>query len=89
MEKAFIEVQNDVSAGACYDTFVYNKSAKKYGFLYISTTSDDFVGLMAFDSPKDWADLMGCQKNEVTYLTRLAVGETCKAEDGIKYIRLW
>lgn len=89
MKEAFLEVQNDASDKACYNTFVFNQYAKKYGFLCIATTYDNnFFCHMAFDSPKDWAELIGCDEREATYLTWLRVGEVMEAE-GCRYIRLW
>lgn len=89
MKEAFLEVQNDASDKACYNTFDFNPDAKKYGFLCIGTSYGNFLCHMAFDSPEDWADLVGCDSREATYLTWLNVGETWEAEGSRKYIRLW
>lgn len=89
MKEAFLEVQNDASDKACYNTFDFNPDAKKYGFLCIGTSYGNFLCHMAFDSPEDWADLVGCDSREATYLTWLKVGETWEAEGGRTYIRLW
>ena len=88
MKEAFLEVQNDASDGACYNTFDFNPDAKKYGFLCINTTYGNCFCHMAFDSPEAWADLTGCDEREATYLTELRVGAAMESEGG-RYIRLW
>lgn len=87
MEKTFIEVQNDATEKACYNTFAFTPFGKKYGFLYISL-DNYFVGQMAFDSAEDWAELVGCEPQEFSFLEGLDVGEMADHED-IRYTRIW
>lgn len=87
MKEEFLEVQNDASKKACYNTFSYDPHNKGYGFI-CAGIYDYFVSLMAFDSAEDWADLVGCEPQEFRFLEELNIGETTDRGD-VRFLRLW
>lgn len=87
MKEAFLEVQNDASDKACYNTFSYDPHSKVFGFMCVGIY-DYFVSFMAFDSAEDWADLMGCEPQEFRFLEELNIGETTDCGD-VTYTRIW
>jgi hypothetical protein len=85
----FSEVQNAVEKGGEYHTYSFQDGQKKFkkGFIYINS-SDDFFGIQALNSSKEYEDFVGVEEGLYSELDNLKVGETTEI-DNSTIIRIW
>jgi hypothetical protein len=87
--RLFSEVQNEVGKGGEYHTFDIQDGQKKFkkGFIYVNS-SDDFFGIQALNSAKEYEEFVGVEEGSYSELDNLKIGETTEI-DNSKIIRIW
>lgn len=87
--RLFSEIQNEVGKGGEYHTYNFQDGQKKFkkGFIYINS-SDDFFGIQALNTSKEYEDFTGVEEGLYSELDNLKVGETTEI-DNSKIIRIW
>ena len=85
----FSEVQNAAEKGGEYHTYSFQDGQKKFkkGFIYVNT-SDDFFGIQALNSSKEYEEFVGVEDGLYSELDNLKVGETTEI-DNSTIIRIW
>ena len=85
----FSEIQNATGKGGEYHTFNTEDGQKKFkkGFIYINS-SDDFFGVQALNSSKEYEEFVGVDEGIYFELDDLKVGETTEI-DNSTIIRIW
>ncbi len=85
----FSEMQNEKSKNGEYHTYDYQDGVKKYkkGFFYLNE-DDEFMGFIAFNNIKEYADENGLNPKYYTPLESINIGDI-KVIENMKYIRIW
>lgn len=87
--RLFSEVQNEVGKDGEYHTYSFQDGQKKFkkGFIYVNA-SDDFFGIQALNSAKEYENFVGVEEGSYSELDNLKIGETTEI-DNSKIIRIW
>jgi hypothetical protein len=87
--RLFSEVQNEVGKDGEYHTYSFQDGQKKFkkGFIYVNA-SDDFFGIQALNSAKEYEEFVGVEEGSYSELDNLKIGETTEI-DNSKIIRIW
>ena len=87
--RLFSEVQNEVGKGGEYHTFDIQDGQKKFkkGFIYVNS-SDDFFGIQALNTAKEYEEFVGVEEGLYSELDNLKIGETTEI-DNSTIIRIW
>lgn len=85
----FSEVQNETGKGGEYHTYSFQDGQKKFkkGFIYINS-SDDFFGVQALNSAKEYEEFVGVEEGLYSELDNMKVGDTTEI-DNSTIIRIW
>ena len=85
----FSEVQNETGKGGEYHTYSFQDGQKKFkkGFIYINS-SDDFFGVQALNSAKEYEEFTGVEEGSYSELDNLKIGQSTVI-DNSTIIRIW
>lgn len=87
--RLFSEVQNETGKGGEYHTYSFQDGQKKFkkGFIYINS-SDDFFGVQALNSAKEYEEFIGVEEGSYSELDNLKIDESTVI-DNSTIIRIW
>ena len=83
------EVQNQSEKEGEYHTYSYEDGEKKFkkGFIYINT-DDEFAGIQAMNSAKEYEDFLGVDEGQYKELDKMGIGDSTEIDDCM-IIRIW
>ena len=87
--RLFSEVQNETGKGGEYHTYATTDGQKKFkkGFIYINS-SDDFFGVQALNTSKEYEEFTGVEEGSYSELDDLKIGQSTVI-DNSTIIRIW
>ena len=85
----FSEVQNETGKDGEYHTYSFQDGQKKFkkGFIYINS-SDDFFGVQALNTSKEYEEFTGVEEGRYSELDDLKIGQSTVI-DNSTIIRIW
>lgn len=87
------EIQADANNGAVSHTLDISNAKKKYKYGFIDINMDgDYIGLLAFNSAKDFEELVGAEEGYFEELEEIDVDASDVINDGSTqgiYRRIW
>ena len=83
------EIQNDIDKNGEYHSYSFQDGRKKFkkGFIYINT-SDDFIGIQAFNKSSEFEEIIGVEEGLYSELDDLEISDMTEIDDS-KIIRIW